>query len=1077
MPCPRPITRGLASAVRVGERGWRGVGAVIGALLALALLAPAASAAGFTVNDTGDAEDAALNGTCATAGAVCTLRAAIQEANNTSAADTISFAHQFDGPGGGASDVITLAAGASGSMPNIVQPLTIDGGNCGTATAPEPCAELNATGARIFLVNADDTTIAGLALRGSSDTAGGDASAIVFSNADRMKLRNDWFGVSLEGTLEANRRSVSGGESDDAVIGGTNAADRNVFAASAGTGLVLANDDRVRVQGNYFGTFANGTTLTGENPAQQIALFSSGAQDGTAVGGLIGGPEAGVPGVCETPCNVVAGTSGSTIRLESPGGLDPAGQTAVEGNFLGLGATGGTLAVGAIKVAGADDVIVGGDVSRRNYVTDINADADAANLTVSDNFVGLNTQGTARIADGTIALGQFGPSPLIAGATVVRNRIARPNAGGGSAMLIEATGTVVKGNTLGIGTGGQNVGGGAVGLVANGGSGNQIGGSNPGEGNVIGNTSTALFLGAGESGTTVAGNVIGTDASETTAQPISDGATGIGILVQGPNNIVGGTTAGGENVISNTFTNAIRIQFDNNDGNQILRNRGSNNGFNDLLAFIDLNPPNGQGATAMTSPNRGIQAPTITAGASAASISGTSEANATIRVYRTVDVTAMSPRNATNFVGQTTANGSGAWTLTCPSAGCPQQAQGGDRVAATQMDNLGNTSELSNAVTYTDLAPDTTITGGPPAGGLATVSPTFTFTSTEPASTFVCRIYAGTTPSGTFTTCNGPAGQHTPAAPLPEGQHTFEVIATDGAAQPDPSAASRTFTVDATPPDTAIDSGPAGTTNDNTPSFTLSATQADSTFECRVDSAAFAQCSSPHTTAELADGDHTFAARATDVVGNTDASPATSSFTVDTTPPPGTGPSADSDGDGVPDAIDQCPQQAATTLNGCPVTNPAGATNGDDVLTGDALANKICGLLGNDTINGGPGDDTLFGDACDLKAKTVFGAQAAAGGNDKLNGDDGNDILFGGPGNDVLKGGKGKDKLFGGRGNDKLTGGAGVNKYKGGSGNDTVSAKNGKRETVDCGAGRRDKATIDRRDGVKGCEKVKRARR
>jgi hypothetical protein len=52
-----------------------------------------------------------------------------------------------------------------------------------------------------------------------------------------------------------------------------------------------------------------------------------------------------------------------------------------------------------------------------------------------------------------------------------------------------------------------------------------------------------------------------------------------------------------------------------------------------------------------------------------------------------------------------------------------------------------------------------------------------------------------------------------------------------------------------------------------------------------------------------------------------------------------------------------------------------------------------------------------------------------------------------------------------------------VNKYSGGAGNDTISARNGKRETVDCGAGKRDKATVDRRDKTRGCEKVRRPRR
>ncbi|MFN8557150.1 MAG: CSLREA domain-containing protein [Dehalococcoidia bacterium] len=52
---------------------------------------PVVHAAAFVVNDLGDAVDAAPgNGVCATAGAVCTLRAAIQEANAAAGPDTIT---------------------------------------------------------------------------------------------------------------------------------------------------------------------------------------------------------------------------------------------------------------------------------------------------------------------------------------------------------------------------------------------------------------------------------------------------------------------------------------------------------------------------------------------------------------------------------------------------------------------------------------------------------------------------------------------------------------------------------------------------------------------------------------------------------------------------------------------------------------------------------------------------------------------------------------------------------------------------------------------------------------------------
>ena len=192
----------------------------------------------------------------------------------------------------------------------------------------------------------------------------------------------------------------------------------------------------------------------------------------------------------------------------------------------------------------------------------------------------------------------------------------------------------------------------------------------------------------------------------------------------------------------------------------------------------------------------------------------------------------------------------------------------------------------------------------------------------------------------------------------------------------------------------------------------------------------------------------------------------------------------DDDNDGVPDAQDFFP------LDGTQHLKPS--TAGNDTINGSALGEVICGLGGSDKLNGLGGNDTLWGDACNDKAKTVFGAQAGTDGSDTLDGGDGNDSLYGAGGKDKLKGGAGKDKLFGGdgndsldggsgkdsldggKGNDKLAGGKDTNKYKAGAGNDTVSARNGKKETVDCGSGSKDTATVDRNDKVKSCEKVNR---
>ncbi len=94
---------------------------------------------------------------------------------------------------------------------------------------------------------------------------------------------------------------------------------------------------------------------------------------------------------------------------------------------------------------------------------------------------------------------------------------------------------------------------------------------------------------------------------------------------------------------------------------------------------------------------------------------------------------------------------------------------------------------------------------------------------------------------------------------------------------------------DTDPPETTITSGPSGSTNDPTPTFAFSSDEAGSTFECRFDAAAFGACSGPgdsHTpAAALSAGPHTFAVRATDAATNTDPTPASRSFTVDTQAP------------------------------------------------------------------------------------------------------------------------------------------------------------------------------------------------
>jgi subtilisin family serine protease len=93
----------------------------------------------------------------------------------------------------------------------------------------------------------------------------------------------------------------------------------------------------------------------------------------------------------------------------------------------------------------------------------------------------------------------------------------------------------------------------------------------------------------------------------------------------------------------------------------------------------------------------------------------------------------------------------------------------------------------------------------------------------------------------------------------------------------------------ATPiPDTTIVSGPPVATNSTAASFTVQASSGalgGVTFECSLDGAPFASCSSTPSFDRLGEGSHALLARARDGVGRADPTPAAWSWRIDVTPP------------------------------------------------------------------------------------------------------------------------------------------------------------------------------------------------
>ena len=364
----------------------------------------------------------------------------------------------------------------------------------------------------------------------------------------------------------------------------------------------------------------------------------------------------------------------------------------------------------------------------------------------------------------------------------------------------------------------------------------------------------------------------------------------------------------------------------------------------------------------------------------------------------------------------------GSWSACTSPATLAALADGAHSFDVRAKDAAGNTDATPAGRSFTvntqdTTAPDTAITGGP-TGTTGDNTPTFTFTATETGATFECRIDAGS-----WNACSSPLT----TAALAGGPHTFAVRAKDALGNVDASPASRSFTVsiaDTTAPDTAITSGPSGPTNDNTPTFGFNAPgESGATFECRIDTGSWNACSSPLTTAALADGAHTFAVRAKDAAGNVDQSPAARSFTVSTAPPP--------------PPVPTCKGQAATKVGTAGDDRIVG-TSGRDVIVALGGRDKVAGKGGDDVICAAGGDDRVHGNS---GRDTVAGGGGADrvwgdGGDDRLSGGSGNDRVWGGSGADQAGGGGGGDRVFGNGGNDRLLGGAGADRLLGGPGND-----------------------------------------
>ncbi len=415
-------------------------------------------------------------------------------------------------------------------------------------------------------------------------------------------LGNDTAGVSI------------GHGTTDNMIGGTVPGARNIISGNHVVGIAIGQTGttRNRVEGNFIGTNASGTDSVGNlgsgvgiiegasgntiggtsssagnlisgNQGAGIDIREVGTTGNLVQGNLIGtvatglaslGNLLGVEIINGASANIIGGTSSSSGNVVSGNGglgilIHGAGTTGnlVQGNLIGTDATGsaslGNVFNGVSIRSGASGVTIGGIVAgARNIISEngrngiLIADSVTTNIVVQGNFIGTDSSGTAilgnRFSGVNIALGSSGNT---IGGTVpaARNIISGNDTNG---ISIQSPGTInnaILGNYIGTNAAGTSgLGNGFNGIaIVNGAFANVIGGTNPGDRNIIsGNTRTPDDWGVliwDASFNIVQGNFIGTDISGNA--PIPNGA-GVVIYGNSTDNTIGGATQGAGNLIS-----------------------------------------------------------------------------------------------------------------------------------------------------------------------------------------------------------------------------------------------------------------------------------------------------------------------------------------------------------------------------------------------------------------------------------------------------------------------------------------------------------------------------------------------
>jgi CSLREA domain-containing protein len=363
----------------------------------------------------------------------------------------------------------------------------------------------------------------------------------------------------------------------------------------------------VEIDGQLAGGSARGLQITGDNTEIRGLAIGRFTDQGIYVGAtaantLIAGNHIGT----DASGTLDRGNGNTAIDLTSGSGPTTVGGTTLaDRNVLS-----GNDASGMTIWNSDGNTVIGNYISGNGEDGIEITDVSTANVIVG-NVIGIGRNGADAVPNGRhgVVLYNGANNTVVGGAGAGEANVISANPTTG--VVIDAnggattTGNVLQGNYIGTDiTGTLDRGNGSHGVhLFNGATGNDIGGVNAGEGNLIsGNGSRGVLIeDVGSDSNKVEGNLIGTNAAGTA--PLAN-QTGVFIQDGAKSNTIGGTVAGARNILSGNTEDGVYVTSTGTDSNVIAGN----------YIGTDIN-----GSAAIPNGDRGVQ---IESGAANTTVGG-----------------------------------------------------------------------------------------------------------------------------------------------------------------------------------------------------------------------------------------------------------------------------------------------------------------------------------------------------------------------------------------------------------------------------------------------------------------------